>query len=478
MEVPLIVQGVAGSEKTTIALHRIAYFIYTYEKIFDPENFMIIAPNKLFINYISEVLPELGVEDVKQTTFIDFMEELDGKKYKMVDAGEKLTALIQGEKTGDKDQLKWLKWIAAFKGSMEFKDLLDNYIRDLEELYMPEEDFTLHGHVIIAKEAIHHMLLQEFNYLPLYKRTDELKKTLRNQLKQFKEKILKETEEDYDHRIEAIRSKIDNLEERRQKTVPLMEERDIKLETIKKDAKTLVNNYIKSFPKTDLFEIYKELMTQESLLEKYGGRNLPTEGAHHLSKQTKGLLDRKRIELEDYAPLVYLKHRLFGFKEKLQVNSVVIDEAQDFNLFQFHVLKVILKTNMFTLLGDISQGIHSYRGIQDWEEVREKVFYERESNYITLVQSYRTTIEVMNLANEVIDKLTNPEIVLAKPVIRHGDKPEIREFSEKEPLLEALQEKLQKLKGNYKSIAIIGKTEKECEMIKKYLDKEKKIHVL
>ena len=85
MRRPLIVQGVAGSGKTTIALHRIAYFIYTYEKTFNPETFMILAPNRLFINYISEVLPELGVEKVKQTTFIDFMSELIGKKINLVD---------------------------------------------------------------------------------------------------------------------------------------------------------------------------------------------------------------------------------------------------------------------------------------------------------------------------------------------------------------------------------------------------------
>ena len=87
MRRPLIVQGAAGSGKTTIALHRIAYFIYTYEKSFNPENFLIIAPNRLFINYISEVLPELGVEKVKQTTYIDFIFECLGFKLKLEEIG-------------------------------------------------------------------------------------------------------------------------------------------------------------------------------------------------------------------------------------------------------------------------------------------------------------------------------------------------------------------------------------------------------
>lgn len=132
---------------------------------------------------------------------------------------------------------------------------------------------------------------------------------------------------------------------------------------------------------------------------------------------------------------------------------------------------------MFTLLGDISQGIHSYRSIQNWEEVLNTVFDKEKSNYMKLVQSYRTTIEVMNLANEIIDKLSYPQIVLAKPVIRHGDKPEIAEFDTTEKLFKDLQKKLQVFKKEkFQSIAVICKTNEECEKIKTFLDKEKKVH--
>lgn len=63
---PIIVQGGAGSGKTTIALHRISYFIFQYKENFQPEQLMIIAPSNLFLDYISEALPELGVENIKQ----------------------------------------------------------------------------------------------------------------------------------------------------------------------------------------------------------------------------------------------------------------------------------------------------------------------------------------------------------------------------------------------------------------------------
>jgi DNA helicase-2/ATP-dependent DNA helicase PcrA len=70
---PIIVQGAAGSGKTTIALHRISYFIYHYKDLFDPRQLMILAPSRVFIDYISEALPELGVEKVKQFTFSEYI---------------------------------------------------------------------------------------------------------------------------------------------------------------------------------------------------------------------------------------------------------------------------------------------------------------------------------------------------------------------------------------------------------------------
>ena len=94
MNKPLIVQGVAESGKTTIALHRIAYLIYNCDKEFNPDNFMIIAPNKFFLNYISNVLPDLGVENVKQYTFEDFAYEVIGKKLKISDNNEKLVTIV------------------------------------------------------------------------------------------------------------------------------------------------------------------------------------------------------------------------------------------------------------------------------------------------------------------------------------------------------------------------------------------------
>lgn len=471
MNRPLIVQGVAGSGKTTIALHRIAYFIYRYEKTFNPENFLIIAPNNLFINYISDVLPELGVENVNQSTFEKFMLGLLGKGYKLTKPEEKLMYLIDNQ---DKEE-DFSIWASKFKGSMEFKEIIDKYVDDIEKKFVPDKDFAIQGKVLMNRKDIESMFLKDLKYYPFHQRVTEIKKSLNNKLKLVDEGILTRIEMFYDKKINKIRREIENKEERREKVLKLIDERDKRLKYMALELKILIKKYVSNFPQDTLCDYYKKLLSKENIL-KYASKELNEEKIDFLCNSTNSLIDNGKIELEDLAPLIYLKHRIFGFEKKININTVVIDEAQDFSLFQFYVIKEILNTNRITILGDLSQGIHSYRAIDNWEEVLDKVFAYDEPNYMKLIQSYRTTVEVMNLANEVIKKLDNEGIVLAKPVIRHGLKPEFKEFDKEKELIEALEEKLKKAQGKqYKSIAVICKNIAECRRIKRYLDKNKVI---
>lgn len=476
---PLIVQGVAGSGKTTIALHRIAYLIYTYEETFDPENFMIIAPNRLFLNYISEVLPELGVDQVKQTTFIDLTLEMIGKKYKLINPNEKLIGIINASQDENKDkQQEVIKKVVAFKGSLVFKNIINRYIKDIILAFVPEEDFCLEGYPLIKVDEIKRVFVKEYYYLPLYKRIDEIKKNLRNRLKMNKTQILEEVENYYDDKIAYLREHAPETEERRLKMITLMDKRDATLEKIKKSARTIVNKYIEKFPKRELFEYYTELITDEQQLEKYSNGKVSVALIHDICKHSTQLLHNKKIELEDLAPLAYMKHKIFGFDKKMNIKYVVIDEAQDFNHFEFFTVKEIFNTQLFTLLGDLSQGIHGYRGIKNWDFVREKIFDKDRSRYLVLEQSYRTTVEIMDMANEVIKRCPVEGLVLAKPVVRHGQKPDVRVFNEKQDIIGALEEQVKKLREEgFKSIAIIGKTLKECSNIYKQLHQKKKMKV-
>ena len=481
MRRPLIVQGVAGSGKTTIALHRIAYFIYTYEKTFNPETFMIIAPNRLFINYISEVLPELGVEKVKQTTFIDFMTELIGKKLTLVDKNQKLLDLIHAPKqveniaSNDENPIDLMIWSTRFKGSLKYKEGIEAYLAKIEKFYTPSQHFTFQGEVLATRGEIRSLFLESYQYMPLTKRVHEIKKLLTHRLKTVYKDGLSRVEMRYNDKIDLILRKEAPGDMRRQRVVELMDERDAKIEAIKVENKHAVKSYMALFPNYDFLNVYYDLMTQVEQMTTYFGDLLTEKQINYHIELSKTLRSKGKFELEDLSALLYVKHRLHGFDDSIEITTLVIDEAQDFSTFQFFILKHVLKTARLTLLGDLSQGIHAYRGTTSWDEVMQEVFPNDLPSYMTLVQSYRTTVEIMDLANTVLAHLNDPSIVYAKPVIRHGTAPTLNAYEDHDTLIQDVEKKVDALQAKgYKSIALLCKTRSECDKVKRVFDKHKK----
>jgi DNA helicase-2/ATP-dependent DNA helicase PcrA len=472
---PLIVQGVAGSGKTTIAMHRIAYFIYTYAEHFDPDSFMIIAPNRLFLNYISDVLPELGVENVQQTTFIDFVQSSIGSKYKITDTEKKLLAFISHDSAQtDQNELSLMKWESRFKGSLEFKMAIDRFLEQWESKFLPEGDFMLGDHMIYASADVRRLFHQDYKYLPMYKRVEQIKKVLSSHLKMRKKEILRQTEDIFDDKMESARYRHRDMEKRRSVIIRLMDEKEKALAELERSSKTVLKAFMDRFPKMTLFDVYKAMFEEEQ------GRSLladiiaDRERVEYLCAKSVARLSGKSFELEDTGALLYLQHRLFGVKGKQSVRNVVIDEAQDFSPFQVMALKTYLDTSLFTILGDLSQGIHAYRGVQDWREIMDGIFGSENCSYVTLERSYRTTVEIMDLANEVIKKANLPDAILAKPVVRHGQRPDYRIYEDETLLLPSLSEAIRKAKDEgLKSVAVIGKSMHDCNKIMKALKKDK-----
>ncbi|MFZ3172201.1 MAG: RNA polymerase recycling motor HelD [Carboxydocellales bacterium] len=468
---PLIVQGVAGSGKTTIALHRIAYLIYTYEDDFIPENFLIIAPNRLFINYISEVLPELGVERVKQTTFTEVMLEVIELDCTITNPNDKLVSFINTQDGNENDSPAPVKWASAFKGSMIFKKIIDNYLDDLEQAFVPDEDLALEEYIIVPKDEIKRLFIREYGFLAFYRRVDMLKKVLSNKLKSAKEKILTEIEEPFNRKIDNLRGIAMEDQKRRDLIASLLDARDVRLMEVKNRLKNLVAQYIAKFPKRNLLRYYQDIVTNEGFIRKHITDEAYENSIGFTCETSERLISKKQIEFEDLAPLAYLKYNLYGLKEKPSIKHCVIDEAQDLSSFQIYALRKILNTDLFTIFGDLAQGIHSYRGTNNWAELINDVFSNRECNFRTLEQSYRTTIEIMELANKILKKSENRDFIYAKPVIRHGDKPIIKNFSSTDNFAEEAVREIETLKSrDYKSVAFIGKTLDECRTIKNLLE--------
>lgn len=464
---PLIVQGAAGGGKTTIALHRIAYLLYNYESSFSPQNFMIIAPNRFFLSYISEVLPELGVENVKQNTFEDFSLEIIGKKLKIKDSHEKLSLLISNYENKD-----LVIKASKFKSSLYFKDAMDKYMKLIENNLIPDTDFKVSSYIVIDNIELKRLFLEEYDHLPVVKRLSEIKKHLVNTLKRKKPEIIENIIFEADRLLEDIRYEMKDSLQRRTLIADITDKRDNLIEKVKRHAQTVVREYLAKFCPLAPTEYYINMLKDKSLFTELTNMYIDEDLSEFIRYTTLDNLQQSVFEIEDLAPIMYISYLLNGLEDKLQVRHIIIDEAQDVSLFQLFILKKILNSSSFTILGDLCQGIHSHRGIEDWDEVIKGIFKDSEASFLKLEQSYRTTIEIMETANSVINFLENPKLPSAKPVIRHGDPVILEIKSSLTEIAENIIEKLELIKvNNYKSVAIICKTMNECHKVKSLLGK-------
>ena len=461
---PLIVQGAAGGGKTTIALHRIAYLIYTYEKSFKPENFMIIAPSKLFLNYISDVLPELGVEKTKQTTYEEFAFKVIGQKFKVNDHNQKLIQFVEINKTEEQQKYnKLLRNQSELKCSMQFKEIIDQYIESIEKDFIPKEDFKLGGIVVLTYEDINKLFIKDYRKLPIVKRIDEIKKHLQNRLKARKEHLSEGIQVKCDRYIANAKMVMEPSDKRQELIVKAIDKKNDIIGKLQEHSKSAVKNYIAKISKTNPLQYYRDFLENQELYYTIVSDKTDKETADLLRSYTLQILNSATVDLEDIAPIMYLKFKIYGVDEKIPVRHIVIDEAQDFSVFQFYTLKQIIKDSSFTILGDLSQAIHSYRGIKDWNDINQYVFDEK-GEMLTLELSYRTSVEIMDAANKVIATLKDRKLIPAKPVIRHGDPVAVMSMLSRKEIATDIADKIKGLrKQGLKSIAIICKTAKECE---------------
>ena len=489
--------------KTTIALHRIAYLIYNYEKEFRPDEFMIIAPTKFFLNYISNILPDLGVNDVKQYTFEDFAYNFIGKKLKISDNNEKLVMIVNNEIDSEyKENIDVILQESKFKSSIRFKKIIDKYLRYIESNYIPKTDFCFNGYIIMDYKEINELFTSTYNMYNFAMRINEIEKNLIYEFRKKSDKIIEE--------LKLERSKaVENLQG--EKRIKVYEEYEKKIYLIEKDYKKIVKNYLKQLPNKTCIDYYKDFLENylvvldnnkedninekssqfednrlneksnqfddnklNQKLDKFADNEL-NEIIKYLKKSTLRNLNNNEVAFEDLAPLMYLQYRIAGIKEKCRIKHVVIDEAQDYGEFQFDVLKTILNSNSMTILGDIAQGVHYYRGIENWKRFIDVEFNDTNVTYTTLQKTYRTTKEIMDVANLVINKLPEYEkefIVLGEPVIDRKNSINIQKQDNMKELIMSVNSRIDEyLKNNYKSIAIIGKDMKECKEIYKEIAK-------
>ncbi len=424
LEQNIIVQGVAGSGKTTVALHRIAYLVYNNRDNIDVNQYMVIGPNKFFINYISSVLPDLDVNGVKQYDFIELAHDFLGENFEIIDS-------VDNE-------------ITTYKTTLTYRDIIDKYVEDLEEVIIPNNDLKIFGFTILTSLHIRNI------YNSVTSNYSDLKSKVKKCILII-EKEIGNNQQKYILRANLYIDTLFNNEQDIKLKNEYKKERELIKREIQSNCQNILNKYFRVV-NDRIMKLYIDLLDN---IDKY---ETDTSIVNHLKEDSKYIRNRK-VKYEDLIALMYLKYKIRGNSQYDEYRHIVIDEAQDYNEFVFYTFKCLFKNTTFSIFGDLAQSIYPYRSISDWQIL--STFMNLE--YIPLNKSYRTSIEIMNEANKINKYLGLNEAI---PVIRHGNIPLYINSIDNDYILNKVLELKEK---GYMTIAVISKTNEYSNRIYDYL---------
>lgn len=403
----LMVQGVAGSGKTSIALHRAAYLMYQgLQTKLSANNIMIISPNSIFEQYISNVLPELGEDNVISSVFEDILSELlNGRKIQS--RNDFLENLIVNSKYKEISRNS-----IEFKTSSFFREILDQFLIDIPRQWIEFEDVYYEGKCVVSGQIL-------------------------------KDKILGRPET-------PLGIKLEQLE-------------DYILEQIfgtgkgrgHKEEKNLIKQEIQKFIKIDIVELYKILFSNEAYFYSLLQNSNLSQGIKSIWEYTRENLEADRLYYDDAIAIAYLYLKIYGTNKYKNIKQVVIDEAQDYYPLQYEIFNLLFSNAKFTILGDMKQTLAKKEDISFYEQIQ-KILNKKKSSLIMLDKSFRCTNEILNFSLKFIEKSSQ-----IKSFNRNGDSPKVYIADNSEIFIDEIVKEINlcQEKG-FQSICLICKTEK------------------
>ena len=431
----LIVQGVAGSGKTSIALHRIAFLLYTYQDRLRAESTLILAPNPLFLQYIAPVLPDLGVERVKQTTFHALLQSWLGTALPPLGAAESNAC-------------------ARVKGMLDTAHRLDAWLDAYESRILPPDGLRFGPVTLFSGEALRQFILVDEKPFPLERRFRELKKQLSGRVKHAVAQI----NQWYRQEAQRRAARMQGDAERRERLFAQLEERTQAAEAKGKEYIRETMRAFGDFAPARLYRTFWEDMRQAEDPE--------------LRAAAEETLARKgRAVAAGDAALIALIARCVCELPRQEFRHIVVDEAQDMSQAEFLLLRRMNPGATFTIVGDMMQGVNAARGLPSWQSLAPVL--GDSCDLRELITSYRSTVEIILLARRVWENCPSPVSTRIEPVLRHGEAPRVEKTGDIAARAARQLAEWQRLP----SIAVITKTEAGADAICPRLPGAKRLDV-
>lgn len=448
----LMVQGVAGSGKTSVALHRVAYLMYKglSSKLY-PGNIIIISPNILFEQYISNVLPELGESSIDSVTFDSIIQSIFPNT--AIQTKNQLLEYLLLHR--DKKDIGVSKDSTRFKGSAEYIEILKRFMDDVPSKWIEFTDVYYDGNVMVKRELLKARVVNEKKAARLSLRLKDLEHYILEQLHHKRKKRIKKLR-DFAARDIAHEFEIEELA----RMLSIYES-------------TVLIKEIRKFTEINIFNLYKKLFSDKNYFYNLSwGIALP-ESIEQIIDSTCKNLNSGCLHHEDALALLYLHLKIYGSSNYKDVKQVIIDEVQDYFPVHFEILNLLFPYSRFTALGDINQTIEKPEKLSLYEQL-DKILCKKRSKLITMDKSFRCTSEILEYSKKFLD-----EKLKMNSFSRSGDLPSVYEAKSTVCLDRMITDEIGDcMDKNYQSIALICKTEEDSLLLYKRLKDKIDIHLI
>ncbi|MCD8508870.1 MAG: AAA family ATPase [Bacillus sp. (in: Bacteria)] len=469
----LLVQGVAGSGKTSAALQRVAYLLYRYRGKIDSDNIMLFSPNYLFNSYVATVLPELGEENMKQSTYQEYLQYRLEKQFELDDPFSQLEYVYTAK--GEPDYEARMKAI-AYKASLDYKKLIDQYVNHLSEGGLQFKDLLSRGELVFSVDEIHDYFYELDKGIPIPNRIHLTAEWLLKRLaaieqeERTKDWVLEESElldkEDFLESFRAVQE--DNDAE--DSFDDFEKEQDLLAKKVVRRRFQPVRKRIKRLKFLDVKGLYRNLFASsigEELTEN------PVEAWGAMADLTVTALENNQMLYEDATPYLYLTDQLEGRKTNTLIRHLFLDEAQDYSPFQLAFLQQLFPNSKMTILGDLNQGIYAHSR-ETPTLLAENLYDPTETEVLQLKKSYRSTKEIVQFTKEFIE---GGELI--EPFNRQGDLPVVTVVDEEDVLQErVIQVVKEMVSRGRETVAILCKTEEEARNVFTAMKERLDVHLM